>query len=387
VAGDNPERLGLITLNGIPAGAQLLDGTSGNALLHLATGGAITILLSDATNLISSPGSATLTMTTAQFEALRLLPVADSGSNLNIGMSVTSYEVDNSGTPIVGVPGVSSSTSVAIDVLAVTDSVDLKINGSDGPYDATIAEDTALNLTPLLSATFQDLDGSEQRAIIISNPAGNGTILVNGVAVAGGSSITIAHNAAGNNLETSQSGFPSIIIRPAANFSGDLNGISVTLSAKDTDADSSVTTLTQTDSVTLNLHVDPVAGDVTVSSVSTPEDTGVRFLDALTLTDTDGSESITAISVTPPSAGWEIRDAGGTLVFTSTGSNGYSVPSGDVSSGDFRNYTITPPAHSSSDTNLLLNVTTTDTQTVNGTLQTNTYAFNLNQSFGITAVA
>jgi hypothetical protein len=133
VSGDNPERLGLITLNGIPAGAQLLDGTNSNLVLHLAAGGAITILLSDATNLISSPGAATLTMTTAQFEALRVLPAANNGSNLSVSMSVTSFEVDNAGSQISGVAGAVSSTVVNIDVLAVTDTVDLKINGVQ-PY-------------------------------------------------------------------------------------------------------------------------------------------------------------------------------------------------------------------------------------------------------------
>ncbi|QKV57519.1 MAG: hypothetical protein HT580_09970 [Dechloromonas sp.] len=71
---------------------------------------------------------------------------------------------------------------------------------------------------------------------------------------------------------------PAISLIPPANFSGDINGITVTLRAKDTDADSTVTTLTQTDSVTLNLHVNPVAGDVTVLNVSTSEDTAVKFL-------------------------------------------------------------------------------------------------------------
>ena len=66
----------------------------------------MTIRLSDATNLIASPGAATLTMTTAaQFEALRVLPVAHSATNFTVTMSVTSYEVDNTGAPLSGIPG------------------------------------------------------------------------------------------------------------------------------------------------------------------------------------------------------------------------------------------------------------------------------------------
>ena len=390
--GDNPERLSLITLNGVPSGAKLLDGTSGDAVLFTSTGGNITIRLSDVTNLISSPGTATLTMTTAQFEALKFLPVANSGANIaRVRMTVTEYEVTDAGSPISGVAGASRNADVAINVLAVTDPVDLKINGSDAlpaaPYNATIAEDSALNLTALLTATFQDLDGSERRDIIINNPAGNGTIFVNGNAVAAGGSFTIAWNAAGNTLETSQTGFPAISIAPGANFSGDLNGITVTLSAKDTDGDSTVTTLTQTDSVTLNLHVTPLAGDVSVSGVTTAEDTGVNFLNALTLTDTDGSERITGITVNAVPAGWVIRDGGGTVLFTGNGSNNFSVAASDLTGGVFRNYTITPPAQSSADRTLSISVETTDTQTVNGSTVTSIVNTNLNQTISVTAVA
>ena len=377
VSGDNAERLGLITLDGIPAGAQLLDGTNSNALLHLAAGGAITILLSDATNLISSPGAATLTMTTAQFEALRLLPAANSGSNLSVSMSVTSFEVDNAGNQISGVAGAVSTTSVNIDVLSVTDPVDLKINGTDGPYDATIQEDSALDLKALLLATFDDLDGSEVRFIDLAGlPVGS---VVNGVVV--GAAGTASIQLVGNNT------LPAISLIPPANFSGDINGITVTLRANDADADSTVTTLTQTDSVTLNLHVNPVAGDVTVSNVSTPEDTAVKFLQGVALTDTDGSESITGIVVKNVPAGWVLKDDAGNVVFTGNGAASYTVPAGEVSNGDFRNYTLTPPAHSSANATISLDLTTTDTQTVNGSPVTSVQTVTRSETITVTAAA
>ena len=388
-AGDNPERLGLISLTGIPRGAILQDGLGNNLYTIPASGSAtVTIRLSDATNLIASPGAATLTMTTAQFEALRVLPVAHSATNFTVTMSVTSYEVDNTGAPLSGIPGAASSLGVAVDVRAVTDPIDLRINGGNGPHSVTINEDAALNLTSLLSASFQDLDGSERRDIIISNPLGNGTIFVNGNAVAAGSSYTIAWNAAGNNLETSQAGFPAISITTAANFSGDLNGITVTLSARDNDSDSpAATPATLTDSVTLNLHVNPVAGDVTIAPVSTSEDSAVRFLNALALTDTDGSEAITGITVNAVPAGWVIRDENGVVVFTGNGAAAYTVPAGEVTNGDFRNYTITPAAHNSTDRTLSIAVQTTDTRTVNGAPVTSTTTTNLSQAVTVTAVA
>ena len=389
VAGDNPERLGLIELTGIPSGAKLLDGNNADNPLFTATGGTIRILLSDANNLIATPGTPTLTMTTAQFEALKLQPVANSGANIpRVRMSVTEYEVDAAGARLSGIAGATKTADVSILVTAVTDAVDLTINGSDAPHTVTISEDATLDLKALLSANFQDLDDSEQRDIIISNPAGNGTIAVNDTEVLGGAFIRIPFNAPDNNLGTSITGFPAISIKAANNFSGDLNGITVTLSAKDSDSDSpTAATATLADSVTLNLHVTPVAGDVTTSLVSTTEDTRVEFLNSLELTDTDGSEAITAITVNALPAGWTIHNELGALVFTGNDLASYVVPVGAVSNGEFRNYTATPPAHSSTDINLSLTVTSVDTQAVNSASVTDSRTIPISQKISVTAVA
>ena len=366
--GDYPERLSLITLSNIPAGATLYYGTSNHLVTALDYSNGITILLSDAGNLIASPGTATLTMTTAEYEAMRVLPVSNSGTNFTVTATVTEYEVDATGVQLSGVPGVSTSTSVVVDVQAVTDAPDLKINGSDDPYATTINEDTALNLTSLLSASFADLDGSEHRDIIISNPAGNATIYVNGVAVAAGASYTIDWNAAGNTLETSQTGFPVISVSGGANFSGNLKGVVVTLSATDTDADSTGPIATQTDSVTLNLYVDPVSGDISVTNVSTLEDTSIKFLSGVVLTDTDGSEVINAIVVNGLPAGCVIKDASGNVLTVTNGT--LTIPAADIANGNYKNYILTPPGNSSADLSLGLAITTTDTQLVNGTTVT-----------------
>lgn len=188
----------------------------------------VTIQLSDAGNLVSSPGAAILTMTTAQFESLQIKPVANSGSNFTVTMSVTEYEVDASGTKLVSVAGAGSTTAVLVDVQAVTDTVDLKINGSDTSAEKTIDEDTTLDLKAMLSAAFQDLDGSEQRFIDLSGlPPGS---VVNGVVVGAAGAATIS--LAGNTTT-----LPAINLTPPANFSGDINGIIVTLRAWDKDPD------------------------------------------------------------------------------------------------------------------------------------------------------
>ena len=120
-------------------------------------------------------------MTIAEFEAMTVLPVAQDADDFTVTMSVTEYEVDATGTPIIGVVGATSTTTVQVDVLAVTDPVSLQINAA-GSYDATVNEDTALDLQTLLSTgAFADTDGSENRSIVLSNlPEGT---IVNGTTV------------------------------------------------------------------------------------------------------------------------------------------------------------------------------------------------------------
>ena len=64
------ERIGPVTLTGIPSGAQLLD--AAGVLLFTSTGVPITILISDLPTLTGATG--TLTMTKAEYEALKVLP-------------------------------------------------------------------------------------------------------------------------------------------------------------------------------------------------------------------------------------------------------------------------------------------------------------------------
>src|SRR5690606_7736713 len=156
--GDRPELLGPITLNGIPAGAQLLD--ADGKLLHTATGDPITIVLSnpDAGNEHIAGATGTLHLTKEQFESLKINPVAHDGNNITVTVSVDSYEVDNAGNPLLGIPSANTTVDVTVDVQAVTDTVTLAFkDGVSGTF--TMDEDTRFDLTAQLEAAFQDLDG------------------------------------------------------------------------------------------------------------------------------------------------------------------------------------------------------------------------------------
>lgn len=363
---DAPERLGAISLSGFAPGSQLLksDGT----VLFTATAAKsdVTVRLSDSSDHVTGVTS-DIAVTKAEFQGLQVRPAPDSHENMVIDYTVTEYEVDSTGSPLAGTPGASTTRQIEVDVRAVTDAVDLKIDGGDhpstSPYAATIAEDTSLDLGSLLSAAFQDLDGSEHRSFVISNPAGNGAIAVNGTTINGGDSITIPAPA----LSTSTNGMPSIAVGAPPQVSGDFNGIEIRLVALDSDADSPGASPVQVgDSVFLDLEVTPVAGDVQGTDATTPEDTPLTLASLIQLQDTDGSETVTAVSIKNLPTGWKVLDAGGNTVFTGNGATDYTVPGADL------NYQLLPPAHSSADISAQFEVTSQDTSngtTVSSTVQ------------------
>ena len=401
--GDSPERLGVITLSGIPAGAALLSGT--DATLFTSNGGNISIWLTDVNHPTdeTKPANA-LEMTSAEFEALKVLPPAESHANFTVTVSVTSYEVDDNGAKVSGVNGATSTATVVVNVQAVTDGIDLKISdgnsfvdtSSAAPVVQTIAEDTALNLTNLLKVTLAttgdnnttaDIDGSEQRWMTITGLPEGTTLTVGGQP----HTITATESSDGyridipNNYNGVSPSLPSITVTPPKDFSGDINNIQITLHAQDQDSDgvgNGPTTGTEiTDSVYLNLHVTPVAGDVAAGDVSTNEDTAVAFLQNVRVTDTGtGTEVITQVAFEIPT-GW--------LVTAPSNNGGWSV-SGDGSSGSpytitFDNtlnevqreaildsFTILPPAHSSVDATIQVSVTSTDTNGLDTDTQTKT---------------
>ncbi|WP_459349212.1 DUF5801 repeats-in-toxin domain-containing protein [Acinetobacter johnsonii] len=406
--GDSPERLGVITLSGIPAGATLLSGT--DATLFTSNGGNLSIWLTDVNHPTDEtrPANA-LEMTSAEFEALKVLPPAESHANFTVTVSVTSYEVNDSGTKVSGVNGATSTATVVVNVQAVTDGIDLKISvgnsfvdtSSAAPVVQTIAEDTALNLTDLLQVTLAttadnnttaDIDGSEQRWMTITGLPEGTTLTVSGQP----HTITATESLNGyridipNNYNGTSPSLPSITVTPPKDFSGDINNIQITLHAQDRDSDgvgNGPTTGTEiTDSVYLNLHVTPVAGDVAAGDVTTNEDTAVAFLQNVRVTDTGtGTEVITQVAfeiptgwlVTAPSnnGGWSVSGNGSsnspyTITFNS------NVPEADREA-ILDGFTILPPAHSSVDATIQVRVTSTDTNGLDTDTQTKTLPINV----------
>ena len=147
--------------------------------------------------------------------------------------------------------------------------------------------------------TTADIDGSEQRWMTIEGLPEGTTLTVSGQP----HTITATESSNGyridipNNYNGVSPSLPSITVTPPKDFSGDINNIQIALHAQDQDSDgvgNGPTTGTEiTDSVYLNLHVTPVAGDVAGGDVLPNEDTAVAFLQNVRVTDTGtGTEVI-----------------------------------------------------------------------------------------------
>ncbi|MFH7588084.1 DUF5801 repeats-in-toxin domain-containing protein, partial [Oceanimonas smirnovii] len=412
-AGDDPERLGEITLSldaNAPAGTVL---TKGNGSALISSDGVYKFVITDVVDLhlngltTANDGSVNY-VTQAEYQAIKAQLAEDRHENFDVVVSVDSFEVDGSGnklpdSQVSGTNGSNSQQTITVSVEAVTDDAELVFDssktdpasitnvdaisygGTNGNTAATVTikEDTSFKLNDILNAQFKDLDGSEVRSITIENTTGQ-PIVVNGQQVAAASSIEIDAKAGASGQTGSITSFPDISIGAVGDFSGELNGIKVTINAQDKDADGFGAPVSSVgsdgteesdktnNSVELNLNVTPVAGDVVAGDVTTTEDTAVNFLKNVEVTDKGtGNEVIDKVVFELPTdwvvanstvsngASWTVDLTGSTYTIEFTG--GTEADREAVLDG----FTITPPAHSSADATIELTVTTTDT---NGTV-------------------
>ena len=290
VAGDYPEKLGLISLSNMDSGVKILDGSNNPLWTSGGTESKLYILLSDGEHTQDTIDTFTadsnhITMTKAQFEALKVDPVAQSHKDIDIKMSVTEYEVDASGNKLldsatVGTNGSTTEKTFHVEVKAVTDDISLtfteKLNEADeisnGGKTYTITNNltegaAAINLNAILSATSgnsADLDGSEKRTYEITGiPEGTiitlGTKTVTAKLVDGVVKATIAFSDTDNKLVD-----PNFEMKLPEHFGGKVTA-TITLTVKDTDSDSSGFDIdTKTEVVTFIVNVNPVADVATI---------------------------------------------------------------------------------------------------------------------------
>ena len=409
---DNPERIGLITLTGIPDGAKLNYGGINSTDNSIdANGNPITIFLTDSDIFLNgiTAADADYSMTVAEFEAMTLTPPKDDATNISFEMSVTEYEVDINGDIVqvngVDVAGATSTVTIDIDVQAVTDSSGKNQSSDDAStfgYQsgaANVTGDTLIvtsqegGLVALpITTTFGDLvytnnsdretygfviNGLVEGTVIQFVPAGGGALLER-VADSSGT-VLIGVDAATptkTTLYVNGGSQPRINIKTDEYNSLDMKDITVSLYTQDHDRDSTPAnaSVELINTVKVNLTVTPVAGQVELDNtgVQTKEDTAVT-LDkfGFTVTDTQngsGAEVITQIQFELP-AGWKFADTTGAgTVSGTTVTIDMTNPLADLSQ-----MTVTPPPHSSKDADITFTVTSQDTDDdIGGSIVTGT---------------
>jgi T1SS-143 domain-containing protein len=373
---DNPEAISEITLSGIPSGAQLLasDGTS----LITSTGDDITIILSDQNHIDSA--TADLTMSINDFETMKILPPSNHHENFSITIAVIEYEVDEDNVPLIGVGSKTTIQSLYVDVLAITDTPTLQID-SNSTKEYTIDEDSTLDLGIDLTESFIDIDGSETKSYTFSMD--DGSYLQQGMKIEVDGTVVIVGSSDLSQTISFSGSDPSVKITPAANFSGDIIDLKITLNSLDHDNDSiDANAITQSSSITTTIYVNPQSNDdVNLDNVTTPEDTAIKFLQTLSLNDTDTSETITTIELKNLPSDWVLKDQNDSVVSDRT------LDITSIGIDNIKNYTLTPPQNSSTDISLQMDITIDDTQTVNSTSQTDTNTFTHTQTITVTPLS
>ncbi|WP_284198481.1 tandem-95 repeat protein [Azospirillum oryzae] len=293
---DGSERLGLLTITGVPTGALLSAGT------HNADG--------------------SWTLTPAQLNGLSLTPPANSDAPINLTVTAVSIESNGStATRVVTVP---------ITLNAVSDTPTLSVTAAGGNEDSAIA----LAITPALT----DLDGSETLTVTIAGIP-DGAHLSN----AAGDVLTVT----GGSITLTAGQWTGLAITPPPNKGEDFT-LTVTATATDGTA-APVST-----SATLPVTVSPVTDTPTLSvtAATGDEDTAIALTITPALTDLDGSETLT-VTIAGIPAGAHLSNTAGD-VLTVTGGSITLTP------GQLAGLAITPPSNDDRDFALTVTATARD---------------------------
>ncbi|MEH0861083.1 Ig-like domain-containing protein [Halobacteriovorax sp. DPLXC-1] len=228
--------------------------------------------------------------TIGQPQESQVIPALNFSGETTLTLEIQTTESENNDTAI-------GSDDFNVTVVAVADVPNLTV------ADATGDEDTNIALS--IASTLNDTDGSESLAITVSGVPAGATLSAG------------TDNGDGSwSLTTDQ--LATLLITPPLNYSGSFD---LTVTATATEASNNDTaTATDTITVTVDAVADPPiinAGDVT-----TDEDVPADLNISVDLFDTDGSETITSITISGfPSDGVLNQ---GTFVSSSNGFDTYT---------------------------------------------------------------
>ena len=295
---DGSESITDITVSGVPTGAELSAGTD---------------------NL-----DGTWTLTPADLAGLTVTPAADSDADFTLTVSATSTEAD----------GDSAATLANLDI-TVTGVADVP---TVTVADASGGEGGAIPLS--IDVALADTDGSESIT----------DITVSGVPT--GAELSAGTDNLDGTWTLTPADLAGLTVTPPADSSADFT-LNVSVTSTETDGGSATTV------ASLNVDVSGIAdaSTVDVTSATGGEDTAIALDIAVALTDTDGSETITDITVSGVLSGAQLS-AG-----TDNGDGTWTLTPADLAG-----LTVTPPADSDAD--FTLSVSATSTETDGGTATT-----------------
>ena len=331
---DAPERLGYITLtftNGTSVAGAILElgdtveqagNTIGDDIVTIATNDQelFIVIVDSSGNLdtnyhytgLATSGANVVALTASEYEALKIIPAEDNDRDIGIDISVTSYEVNDSGTPLSTTDSdLYETTTQSMDVIitAQTDAITLEWDSTSlGVISTTTSSNDTytfnninegngtIDLQNLISKTSGyitdtsgDLDGSEKRTYTITGVPPGSLLIVGGdvsgevatttpgeggqVAVANASGVaTIVYNYTYENLVSDGSNIdnnPEFILKLPTEYSGTFSG-TITLRVEDIDVDTNIADTAQIVELFFTLTVDPVADQATLS-ISQPK--------------------------------------------------------------------------------------------------------------------
>ncbi len=315
--------------------AALVDTDASETLQLEISGVPIGTVLTDGSNTFeATAGSTTVDVTDWNLTTLSVIPLADSDVDFVLGVTATATEAENGDQA-------TRSDSISVQVTAVADQPALTV-----PATVSILEANS-SAAFSIAASLADTDGSETLLVVVSD-------IPDGVALSDGNQTFVA-SSSNNSLDVTNWDLANLTITPVAGSDADFV---LTVTATATEAENNDQNVA-TDSI----HVDitAVADQPTLTvpaTVTVAEDTqSAAFAISSTLTDTDGSETLTLVISDVP-AGTQLSD--GFHLFTATHLNSAV----DITGWSLANLTVTPAANS--DVDFALTVTATATETANG---------------------
>jgi VCBS repeat-containing protein len=301
-----------VTIAGVPDGAVLSAGTDN--------------------------GDGTWTLTPAELDGLTITPPANSDADFTLSVTATATD---------GLTG-TTATSTGVVAVTVADMADTPILAAT---DASGLEDTAIPLD--VSAALADMDGSEILSLTIAG-------------VPAGAVLSAGTDNGDGSWTLSPADLPGLHITPTANADG---AFTLTVTTTATESASGSTTAVST---TIDVVVDAVADQPMLTAAATNGIEGAAIpLDiSAALTDLDGSETLSAVTIAGIPAGASLS-AG-----TDNGDGTWTVEINQLS-----NLALTPAPGQVEP--MTLNVSVTSTEAANGSAATSTVVLNI----GIEAVA